>query len=60
MAERQHHGRSCHEEAEYEIIYILSESEGIEMNMFWTLLGFVVTLVILCRMEEGGARKAAI
>lgn len=30
------------------------------MNMFWTLLGFVVTLVILCRMEEGGARKAAI
>ena len=30
------------------------------MNMFWTLLGFAVTLVILCSMEEAGARKAAI
>ena len=27
------------------------------MNMLWTFLGFVVTLVILCCMEETGARK---
>lgn len=30
------------------------------MNMLWTLLGFAVTLVILCSMEEIGARRAAI
>lgn len=27
--------------------------------MVWTLVGFAVTLVILCLMEEVGARKAA-
>ena len=30
------------------------------MNMLWTFLGFAVTLVILCYMEEAGARKAAV
>ena len=29
------------------------------MNMLWTFLGFAVTLVILCYMEEVGTRKAA-
>ena len=29
------------------------------MNMLWTFLGFAVTLVILCCMEEAGTRKAA-
>ena len=29
------------------------------MNILWTFLGFAVTLVILCYMEETGARKAA-
>ena len=29
------------------------------MNMLWTCLGFAVTLVILCCMEEKDTRKAA-
>ena len=59
MEARQHHGSGGHAKTEYEVIYILSESEGTDMNMLWTILGFAVTLVILCYMEEVGARKAA-
>ena len=59
MAAGRHHGSGGYAEAEHEIIYILQESEGVDMNMLWTFLGFAVTLVILCCMEETGARKVA-